>query len=127
MDPTGPQSYLYARSMMHLRSLALCSLLAWSGASFALPGKDCDRNANVKVDCATTSAFINIDIAHCRRIGHVTIEVKNADGKVLYREEGKALAEVLVRRLDKGVFPKGDLSLSVTARDFAITQIFSIR
>ena len=102
-------------------------MLAWSGASFAGPGKNCDRNANVKVECATTSAFINIDIAHCRRIGNVVIEVKSADGKVLYKEEGKALAEVLVRRLDKGVFPKGELSLSVTARDFAITQVFSVR
>lgn len=109
------------------RSLTMGFVLLVSLTTSAFPGKECERVASVKVDCTTASAFLNIDIAHCRRIGHIVIEVRNKDGIVLYREEGKALADVLVRRLDKGVFPKEELSLSVTARDFSITQPFSIR
>ncbi len=113
--------------MNALRSIFV-GLAVWGAVvAKAGPGKDCGQKAAVRVECATTSAFLNIDIAHCRKIGHVVIEVKNKEGLVLYKEEGKALAEQLVRRLDKGVFPKGELSLSVTTRDFAITQPFSIR
>ena len=81
----------------------------------------------VQVECQRNSAFVHITLNNHRRIGRVLIEVKNADGKVLYREQGKAMDDVLVRRLDKGVFPKGELTLSVVSRDFASTQLFSVQ
>ena len=52
--------------------------------------------------------------------------VDSEDGRVLYREEGKAMTGELVRRLDKGVFPRGTHTLTVVAKDFAITQRFTI-
>lgn len=104
-------------------------LLLWSTSFFvqAKEGRNCAPKGDVKVECSPASAFITLDIQHCRRLGRVVIEVKDTTGRTLYREEGKALTGSLVRRLDKGAFPSGDLSLSVTTRDLSITQTFSVR
>ncbi len=82
--------------------------------------------STVKVECSRSSAFIQIEVLNHRRIGNVVLEVRDKDGRTLYREEGKALTEELVRRLDKGVFPRGQHTVTVTARDLSITQVFTI-
>lgn len=82
--------------------------------------------STVKVECSRSSAFIQIQVQNHRRIGNVVLEVRDAQGRTLYREEGKALTEELVRRLDKGVFPRGQHTVTVTARDLSITQPFTI-
>ena len=82
--------------------------------------------ARVSVASSRSSAFISIAIANDRKIGVILLEVRDAEGRTLYREEGKALTGELVRRLDKGVFPRGAHTLHVTARDFSITQPFAV-
>jgi hypothetical protein len=90
----------------------------------ALPGGD--DKSTVFVECSRSSAFVHILVKNHRRIGNVVLEVKDLNGRTLYREEGKALSDELVRRLDKGVFPRGEHTLTVSARDLNITQRFSI-
>lgn len=109
-----------------VRPLALALLLvsALPSAVAGDGGKD-KGEARVMVQASHASAFVHVSITSFRKIGKVLIEVKDADGRTLYREAGKALTPELVRRLDKNVFPKGALTLSVTARDFAITQRFT--
>ena len=110
-----------------MRQLLVISALALFSTTADARERKGEGDATLKVECTSTSAFINIQIDNSRRIGHVVIEVKDATGAVLYREEGRALADVLVRRLDKGVFPQGDLTLTVKARDMAITQVFTVK
>ncbi len=105
-----------------LRSIALLLLLS---AAPAFAGDGDNGKAKVQVISSRQSALINVNITSFRTIGKVVIEVRDAKGRTLYKEEGRALTPELVRRLDKGVFPKGDLTLSVTAKDFAITQVFN--
>ncbi len=56
----------------------------------------------------------------------MVIEIGDAAGRSLYREAGKAMSTELVRKLDKGVFPKGEHTLTVTAKDFSITQVLVV-
>ena len=109
-----------------IRVLFLGVLLgAGTSAGAALPGGG--DGATVSVECDRGSGLILISITNHRRIGNVKLEVRDAQGKSLYYEEGKAMTEELVRRLDKGVFPKGEAMLTVTARDLSITQRFIIQ
>lgn len=82
--------------------------------------------ATVRVECFRSSSLINISIQNERRIGKVKIMVCDANGKVFYIEEGKALKGELVRRIDKQGFAKGEMTLTVEARDFHITQRFVV-
>ncbi|MEZ4807892.1 MAG: T9SS type A sorting domain-containing protein [Flavobacteriales bacterium] len=107
-----------------IRAVGLALLLVSSGQAMAGGGT---RPGAVTVECTRSSSFIRIDIINHRKIGNVTIEVRDASGRSLYYEEGKAMTEELVRRLDKGVFPKGTAVLTVTARDLRITQQFTIQ
>jgi hypothetical protein len=118
---------LHSSSMLTHRSLFI--VLFWVLSAFvqAKEGRNCAPRGNVKVECSAASAFITLDIQHCRRLGRVVIEVRDATGRILYREEGKALTGSLVRRLDKGAFPTGDHTLSITTRDLALKQIISVR
>ena len=104
--------------------LALAVALALSAGVMAAPGGN--DPVNVKVQCTRASSLIQIEVASHRKIGAVSLEVKDRKGVTLYREEGKALTPELVRRLDKGVFPKGTHTLTVVARDFARTEAFTI-
>lgn len=109
-----------------LRPVAFAVLLGLAPQTFA-GGKEKERNeASVAVEASRSSAFIRLDITSFRRIGKVLIEVKDLNGLTLYQERGKALTPELVRRFDKNTFPKGPLTLTVTARDFAITQQFIV-
>lgn len=83
--------------------------------------------ARVSVECQRNSGLIQVNILNHRKIGKVHLVVKDAQGRTVYIEEGKANTDELVRRLDKGMFPKGAATLSVTARDFSITQTFTIQ
>ena len=107
-----------------LRSLVVVGLFCTTAWVSAAPGNE--GEARVEVLASRQSALVSVNIVNSRTIGNVVIEVRDAKGTVLYKEEGKALTPELVRRLDKGVFPKGQLSLSVTARDFAITRAFTV-
>jgi hypothetical protein len=106
------------------RSLLFVGLIGTTIPAFSGPGKD--GPTKVEVSASRQSALVSVNIVSHRKIGNVVIEVRDAKGHVLYKEEGKALTPELVRRLDKGVFPKGELTLSVTARDFSVTRPFVV-
>ena len=107
----------------YLIPLTVAALLCAVPAQ-ALPGGD--DEPKVSVHCTRGSGLIQVSISNHRKIGRVLLEVKDAKGHVLYSEEGKAMTEELVRRLDKGLFPKGETTLEVTAKDFAIKHHFVI-
>jgi hypothetical protein len=100
------------------------AMLASVPAAHVLAGGHDD--ATVLVQTSRASGMVRISIQHQRRIGNVTIDVKDANGRTLYREEGKALSHELVRNIDKGMLPKGALTVSVRSRDFAIDQAFTV-
>ncbi len=108
-----------------LRSVFFLPLLVLSAPAFSGPG-DCKTTANLNVQCSLSSALVQIQVANCRKIGKVVLEIKDVNGRVLYREEGKALTGELVRRLDKKTLPRGTHTLTVVAKDFAITRPFTI-
>lgn len=76
----------------------------------------------VKVECHKGSSLIQLSISNHRRIGKVRIEVRSEDGRTLYIEEGKALTGELVRRLDRGVLPRGTHTILVTTRDITASE-----
>lgn len=110
--------------MLKVLTIATVLFATQPVAYSAAPGGNTE--ATVFVESSRASAFIHILINNHRKIGNVVMEVKDLEGRVLYREEGKAMTGELVRRLDKGVFPKGDHSVTVSSRDFTITQRFTI-
>jgi hypothetical protein len=110
--------------MLKVLTIAAALFLVHSTAIGAVP--DGGNEATVFVEATRSSAFIHILINNHRKIGNIALEVKDLGGRVLYREEGKAMTGELVRRLDKGVFPKGEHTVTVVSRDFTITQRFTI-
>ncbi len=124
MDIPGVLAYLWhMRKRLLLVGMLSFSLMA-TRSTAASPG--CDRKPNVQVMCSRSSALIDLNVTSCRKIGNVVIEVRDANGRTLYREEGKAMTAELIRRLDKGTFPKGQLTMTVTARDFSVAQPFTV-
>lgn len=110
-----------------LRHLMLALLMTATAPAVVMaekPGGN-DR-ASVSVVTHRSSAMVQISVLNHRKIGNVTLEVRSEQGRVLYKEEGKALSNELVRRIDKGLLPKGPHTLTVVARDFAITQRFTV-
>lgn len=91
----------------------------------AIPG-NADGATRVEVTCSRSSAFVNVSINSYRPIGKVVIEVLDDQGRTWYKEEGKALTPELVRRLDKGTFPKGSLTLKVSAKDLEVSRPFTV-
>ena len=79
------------------------------------------------VTVATTSSFLTVRVNSYRKIGKVTMVVRDAEGRCVYREEGKAMTDELVRVLDQRSLPKGELTVEVTARDLSITQVVAPR
>lgn len=104
-----------------LLAICLCSLSFW--AAGATGG---DGASRLQVHCTKASAFVSILIEHEHRIGKVVLQIRDGQGKVIYREEGKALTGELVRRLDKGQLPRGTHTLSVETRDLTLSQQFTI-
>ncbi len=101
---------------------SLLSTLPAAQANAGLPG----GTARVEVTCTRSSAFVNVSINSDRPIGKVVIEVVDEKGRTWYKEEGKALTPELIRRLDKGGFPKAAMTLKVTAKDFEVSRPFKI-
>lgn len=141
IGPTGIQesngSQLWRRSVLQLSfgtmecrtgllpSVLLALLLVASAPAQA--GDGGKENATVRVECTRSSSLINISILHERRIGKVKITVCDTTGKVFYIEEGKAMKGELIRRIDKQGFAKGEMILTVEARDFHIVQRFVVQ
>jgi hypothetical protein len=80
----------------------------------------------LNVAASRQSAFVTIAVQHDRRIGPITMEVKDGQGRTLYKEEGKAMQDELVRRLDKGILPKGEHTLIITTRDLQLSERFVV-
>ena len=108
-----------------LRTVLFLSLLSTIPAVEAIPGAP-DGTARVEVSCTRSSAFVNVSINSDRPIGKVVIEVVDAEGRTWYKEEGKALTPELIRRLDKGGFPRSAMTLKVTAKDFEVSRAFKV-
>ncbi|MBL7951013.1 MAG: hypothetical protein JNM62_04780 [Flavobacteriales bacterium] len=104
---------------------AVCAVLASSSAM--APSHPDEKKATVSVECTRASGLVQVNILHHRKIGNVHLVVKDAKGKTVYVEEGKAMTEELVRRFDKGMLPKGAATITVEARDFTITQGFMVQ
>lgn len=110
------------KPMIHAMCLSIGLLAAGPVSAEGKAGE-----ATVRVECTRSSSLINISILHERRIGKVKITVTDATGKVFYIEEGKAMKNELVRRIDKQGFAKGEMTLRVETRDFNITQHFVVQ
>lgn len=108
-----------------IRVLLFALLVTSSSYASAAPGIP-EGSARVAVSCSRASAFISVSISSDRPIGKVLIEVVDAEGRTWYKEEGKALTPELIRRLDKGGFPKSALTLNVRAKDFEVSRPFTV-
>lgn len=108
-----------------LTTVVLMCLLSAPSQTSASPEEK--AKASVSVDCKHGSGLVQVNILSTRKIGKIHLVVKDAKGKAVYIEEGKAMSEELVRRFDKGMFPKGAVTLTVEARDFNITQEFVVQ
>lgn len=84
-------------------------------------------SSQVTIECTRSSSLVLINITNHRKIGLVSILISDAKGRSLYYEEGKAMTDELVRRLDKGLFPPGEATLTVRSRDVTETQAFLVQ
>ncbi|HMC96620.1 MAG TPA: hypothetical protein VKG92_03145 [Flavobacteriales bacterium] len=109
-----------------VRPLPLAIVLTLFSAGPVVAASGGKEEPKVTVQCSRGSGLIQVSVSNTRKIGKVLLEVKDASGRVLYSEEGKAMTGELVRRLDKGLFPLGATTVEVTARDFAVSQHFVI-
>ncbi len=109
--------------------VGMCLLRGIAASVFCLSVSLCvagDGPAKLNVEASRRSAFVTIALQHDRRIGPITLEVKDHLGRTLYKEEGKAMQDELVRRLDKGVLPKGEHTLFITTRDLKLSERFVV-
>ncbi|MBK9415784.1 MAG: hypothetical protein IPO05_06645 [Flavobacteriales bacterium] len=115
--------------MSRSRTLLIALSISVSGLVQAVPRGDGSGHAggsHLSVSASRSSAFVTIQLHHHRKIGVVTMEVKDGQGRTLYREEGKAMQDELVRRLDKGILPRGEHTLVVTSKDLTLTERFTV-
>lgn len=115
------------RILTTLRNAAfLCAFLVGSqvnaGGNEVIP-----NDAQVTIECSRSSSLVLINITSYRKIGDVSISICDSKGRSLYYEEGKAMTDELVRRLDKGLFPPGEATLTVRSRDLTESQAFLIQ
>lgn len=80
----------------------------------------------MNVVCMKSSALLQVQVDNCKKIGKMVLEIADANGRVLYREEGKAMTGELVRRLDKGILPRGTHTLTISTKDFVLSKPFTI-
>lgn len=111
--------------MRFTTTLLVAGALALSVPAFCGSG-DGGNDARLQVQCSRSSAFVQVHLANPTRIGKLTMEIRDLNGRVLYHEEGKALTGELVRRLDKGVLPRGTHTLSILGKDLAVSQAFTV-
>jgi hypothetical protein len=112
---------MLSRSLLG-RSLVILSMTTFLHTAALAAVTDGNDKSRVRVECHKASGIIGVNVTSHRKIGDVVLEVRNKEGRTLYREEGRAMSTELVRRLDKGVFPKGAHTVTVTAKDFTISQ-----
>jgi hypothetical protein len=112
--------------MAGFRSSVMMVLLMAAAPKALAEGGGCDDQARLSVTCSRASAFVQVHLANCRKLGKLVLEVRDQQGRVLYHEEGKAFSGELVRRLDKGQLPRGTHVLSIAARDLSLAQPFTV-
>ena len=84
-------------------------------------------SSQVTIECTRSSSLVLINITNHRKIGLVSISISDSKGRSLYYEEGKAMTDELVRRLDKGLLPPGEATLTVRSRDVTESQAFLVQ
>ncbi len=104
----------------------VCTAALSLGHPVLADGGGCDSRARLSVSCSRSSAFVQVQVAHCRKLGKLVMEVRDQQNRVIYREEGKAFTGELVRRLDKAQLPRGTHVLSITGKEFALSQPFTV-
>lgn len=127
--PEGLGSFVgdaYLRSPMRISRVLLLAGVLLSGRPAMCATGDGGHEARLLVQCTRASAFVQVHLANSHRIGKVVMEIRDGNGRVLYHEEGKALTSELVRRLDKGVLPRGTHILSIQGKDLDISQVFTV-
>lgn len=107
------------------RILLLAAAFAGSLSAFSIDGGG-SSEARLRVECTRSSAFVQVRLDHDRRIGKLVLEIRDRNGRVLYHEEGKALTEELVRRVDKGMLPRGTHTLTIVGKDLSLSQDFTV-
>jgi hypothetical protein len=115
--------------MSPIRTFLAVLSIAASGLVDAAPHADGgghDGGSHLSVSVSGKSAFVTVQLQHHRKIGVVVMEVKDGQGRTLYREEGKAMQDELVRRLDKGILPRGEHNLVITTKDFTLSERFTV-
>ena len=126
----GFGSYCSGTYLWELMSCTRHILIAFMLAAASLPSvaamPEGNDDATVMVHTSRSSGLIRINIQQPRKIGTVTLIVTDAQGRTWYREEGKAMTGELVRNLDKGILPKGELTLRVKSKDLDIMQRFVV-
>ena len=125
-DPTCSHYLWFMGSVRTCMGIALLTVGSFTFAPSAFAGDGSPAGSLLAVQTSRSSAFVTILINHHRKIGVVTMEVKDGQGRTLYREEGKAMQDELVRRLDKGILPRGEHILVVTSKDMSLTERFTI-
>lgn len=113
--------------MHNVRWIVALAVLVWTMPLGATKGSDEPSRTTVSVECTRASGLVQVNILNHRKIGNVLLEVRDASGDLVYVEEGKAMSHELVRRFDKGIFPKGEATLNVQARDFNISRSFVVQ
>lgn len=109
-----------------IRTIAFIGCFALLATSALADGNGNEKESSISVCTAKGSAFVRIAIKHHKELGKVRIAVKDAAGRTLYSEEGRAYTDELIRNLDRASFPSGRLVLTVNARDLSISQPFSV-
>lgn len=99
-------------------SIKAQDLLAYNGG---------EEEHKVSVCAEPTSGLFTLKVESSKKIGTIRFQVRNAEGKVVYSESGKAKTNELVRYIDKSIFGKGDYTIEVVAKNFSITQVHSVR
>ncbi len=107
------------------RTSAVAVLVSLSLSAFSGPG-DCKTIPVMNVVCMKSSALLQVQVDNCKKIGKMVLEIADANGRVLYREEGKAMTGELVRRLDKGILPRGTHTLTISTKDFVLSKPFTV-
>lgn len=109
----------------YLRMLLLSSMMAGVVPAIGA-GDGCHTATNLTVKCSRASSLVQLNLSGCKKMGKITIEVRDQHGRTLYREEGRALTGELIRNLDKGTFPRGTHEVTVSSKEFAVSQRFTI-
>ncbi|MCB0795275.1 MAG: hypothetical protein KDB88_11115 [Flavobacteriales bacterium] len=102
-----------------------CAMILGPSSAFSSLGGE-GKKGTIQLVQSRPSALLQLRIDNFRKIGKVAIEVRNSEGRTVYKEEGKAMTGELVRYLDKGLFRGGPHTMEVTTRDLHLLQEFRV-